>query len=121
MQMLSQLDVQGDEALNQVDAFLDASQADAGTREYAADLVRQCWVDRTEADGRIQSQLAHWGLDRVSPVDRNVMRVALAELCGGQVPPKVVINEAVEIAGEYGTRESGGFVNGVLDALWKLS
>ncbi|MFQ5490080.1 MAG: transcription antitermination factor NusB [Phycisphaerae bacterium] len=121
MQMLCQLDAQGDEALTQLDTFLEESQACPDTCEYAGDLVRRCWGGRVESQGRIQSQLVNWELERLSPVERNVIRVGLAELSDGAVPPKVVINEAVEIAREYGTAESGRFVNGVLDGLWKAN
>ena len=58
-------------------------------------------------------------MDRLSPVERNVIRVAMVELPGGEVPPKVVINEAVEIGREFGGADSPRFINGILDALWK--
>ncbi|MHC4090857.1 MAG: transcription antitermination protein NusB [Planctomycetota bacterium] len=64
-------------------------------------------------------QLEHWELARLSPVERNLIRVALGELAGGEVPPKVVINEAIEIGREYGGADSPRFINGILDALWK--
>ncbi len=119
MQMLSQLDAQGDDALAQLDEFTADSQADPGTTVYVHELVRACWEGRSSLDPRIESQLQHWGMDRLSPVERNVIRVGLTELQRGEVPPKVVINEAVEIAREYGGAESPGFVNGIMDALWK--
>lgn len=119
MQMLSQLDVQGEDALEQIESFLAESEADAHTIDYARSIIQTCWEQHGAFDGRIAGQLRHWGLDRLSPVERNVIRVALMELSGGQVPPKVVINEAVEIGREYGGADTPRFVNGILDALWK--
>ena len=63
--------------------------------------------------------MEHWELQRLSPVERNVIRVALVELPAGEVPPKVVINEAIEIGRLFGGAESPAFINGILDALWK--
>ena len=59
-----------------------------------------------------------WTMARMSSVDRNVLRVALAEFDLKQAPPKVIINEAIEIAKEFGSAESGAFVNGILDKVW---
>ena len=119
MQMLCQLDAQGPDALEQLDDFLADSGAAAATRDYARRVVLEVWNGRTLADRRIGDQLEHWGLERLSPVERNVIRVGLFELARGEVPPKVAINEALEISREYGGSDSPRFVNGILDALWK--
>jgi len=121
MQALCQLDVQGDDALNQLDELFAESGATSGTIEYAKRLARSCWQQRGQLDARMGDQLAHWDVERLSPVERNVLRVAMVELPGGEVPPKVVINEAVEIGREFGGAESPRFINGTLDALWKQS
>lgn len=71
-----------------------------------------------EVDEMIQNVTEKWPLERLAAVDRNIMRLAIAEmLYGRDVPPSVAINEAVELAKKYGTEESGRFVNGVLGAL----
>ena len=119
MQFLCQLEVQGDAVLEQVDEFLAAAEVQPATSAYAERLVRDCWDRRQELDRRISGQLEHWELQRLSPVERNVIRVALLELPAGDVPPKVVINEAIEIGRQFGGAESPGFINGILDALWK--
>ncbi len=119
MQMLSQLDVQGDSALRGLADFLAEWKANPATGEYVEEIVCACWSDRAAVDRRIAEHLEHWGLERLSPVERNVIRVGLLELSRGQVPPKVVINEAVEIGREYGGADSPKFINGILDALWK--
>jgi len=122
MQLLAQLDAQGDSFLDEFDAFLDAAELPAtrATRAYAADLARRSWSNRQVWDGRIRAVAEHWSLERMLPVDRSLIRLALAELEAGTVPPRVVMNEAIEISREYGAAESPRFVNGVLDALYKV-
>ena len=119
MQTLCQLDVQGDDYLACVEGFLAESGMAGKVQRYAEGLVRPCWLKRSEIDARLNSVMAHWTLERISPVERNVLRVALTELDAGEVPAKVVMNEAVEIGREYGGAESPSFINGVLDAAWK--
>ncbi|MDE0898020.1 MAG: transcription antitermination factor NusB [Longimicrobiales bacterium] len=73
-----------------------------------------------ELDGAIRRHLDNWSLERLSSMDRAVLRIGAAELLyGGDVPPKVAIQEAIRLAEAYGGNESPGFVNGVLDALYK--
>ena len=119
MQCLCQLDVQGAEVLDHLGTFLAESDAKPATQQHARALVGQCWERREELKARITSHLERWDLQRLSPVERNVIRVALIELLNGEVPPKVVINEALEIGRQFGGAESPGFINGILDALWK--
>ena len=119
MQALCQLDVQGDDALGRLDDLWADSGAGAATIEYAVKLTRSCWEQRRQLDRRLAAQLERWDVERLSPVERNVIRVAMAELPGGEVPPKVVINEAVEIGREFGGADSPKFINGILDAVWK--
>lgn len=119
MQTLCQLDVQGDEYLESVEGFLAESSMAGKVQRYADGIVRPCWSKRADLDARLNAVMAHWTLERISPVERNILRVALTELDAGEVPAKVVINEAVEIGREYGGAESPAFINGVLDAAWK--
>lgn len=119
MQTLCQLDVQGDEYLERVEGFLAESGMAGKVQRYADGLVRPCWSKRAELDARLNDVMAHWAIERISPVERNILRVALTELDVGEVPGKVVINEAIEIGREYGGAESPAFINGVLDAVWK--
>jgi N utilization substance protein B len=73
-----------------------------------------------ELDRAIRRHLDNWSLERLSSMDRAVLRIGAAELLyGGDVPPKVAIQEAIRLAEAYGGNESPGFVNGVLDALYK--
>jgi N utilization substance protein B len=70
-----------------------------------------------EIDERLQAASTNWKLGRMAAIDRNVLRLALYELLEAKAPPKVVLNEAIELAKKYGSAESGGFVNGLLDKL----
>jgi N utilization substance protein B len=70
-----------------------------------------------EIDQHIKSVATNWSLERMPLVDRNVLRLAVFELLAGTAPPKVILNEAIELAKKFGSAESGKFVNGVLDRL----
>lgn len=120
MQSLCQLDVLGDEFLEDLDGFLADEQPGEPIQAYARGLVREIWMDRARLDERIQSVSEHWDMGRMAPIDRNTIRIAAHELLRrDDVPPRVTINEAIEIGKSFGTAESGKFINGVLDALRK--
>ena len=77
---------------------------------------------REDIDGALRRALANWRLDRLSSMDRAILRIGAAEiLYVDDVPPKVAIQEAIHLAEAYGGSESPSFVNGVLDALYKRS
>ena len=83
---------------------------------YLVKLVEGVEVHQQELDTLIRQHSEHWRLERMAAVDRNLLRLALYELLHQpEVPAKVVINEAVELAKRYGSEESGSFVNGILD------
>lgn len=119
MQALCQWDAQGDESPDMIDEFLVAMDASGSTAAYARDLVTTFWARRKNADRRLRAASTDWDPVRMSPVDRNVMRVAVVEMLGTKVPPKVALNEAIEIGKEYGGVDSPRFINGVLDQVMK--
>lgn len=87
-------------------------------REFAAELARGAWSRRSDLDARIQAQATRWSVARMTPVDRNILRLGLYELMQERATaPEVVLNEAVELAKTFGSAESPAFVNGVLDAI----
>jgi len=109
-------------------ADLDAMQVDfdewtsAGeeVRDFADFLLRGTLAHLTELDDELARQTAHWRLERLAAVDRNILRLAMFELIHEpDTPPAVVIDEAIEIAKKFGAEESGRFVNGVLDGFIK--
>jgi N utilization substance protein B len=91
---------------------------DPQTRDFAENLFRTTLEVQQEADEVIQRHATNWALDRITAVDRALLRMATAELLAfEEIPPKVSIDEAIEIAKVYSTSDSGPFVNGVLDAV----
>lgn len=85
-------------------------------RAFTEELIRGVEAHRAELDAKLQQYAEHWDVKRMGAVDRNVMRVAIYEMLHRtDIPPVVSINEAVELAKELSSIESGKFVNGVLD------
>jgi len=120
LQALFQLDVQGPGFLDELDGFLADQEQPEPVVTRARELVHGTWVQRGRYDRLIRQVSEHWDLDRMAPVDRNIIRLALYELLDCEdPPPKVAIDEAIELAKEFGSAESPGFVNGVLDAIWR--
>ena len=118
LQLLYQLDLRGtgETAPHEGEFWSQHSAADGPTREYATQLVTGVKTHSSKIDDVIAQSAEHWDLERMSVVDRNILRLAVFELgWEREVPPKVAINEAIEIAKKFGTRESGRFINGVLD------
>ncbi|UCG59826.1 MAG: transcription antitermination factor NusB [Phycisphaerales bacterium] len=120
MQGLYQLDVQGSELLERLDEFFAEADCDDYVRKLATDWVRQTWADLPVCDRLITASTIKWQFSRLSPVDKSILRLAVYQLkfCP-DIPPKVVINEAIELAKKFSTDKSGPFVNGVLDAVLK--
>ncbi len=93
-------------------------EVEEGAQIFARDLVAAATEKSTEIDELIVSASKNWRIDRMSRVDRNILRLGACELLAFRdVPTKVVINEAVELAKRFGTAESSAFVNGVLDRI----
>ena len=84
-----------------------------------ANRIVNGYADRqAEVDNLIRASSHHWRLERMPVVDRNVLRVAIVELREmGDIPKRVTLNEAVELAKRFGSESSGSFVNGVLDRI----
>lgn len=83
---------------------------------FTEELVRGTVGRLAQVDDAIQRATQHWRLERMARVDRNILRLATFELVStAEVPARVVLNEAIEIAKKFGTEESGAFVNGILD------
>jgi transcription antitermination factor NusB len=121
MQALYQLDVQGPELLPRLmGEFFCEQESDERTRKLAWEWTSGTWENVVECDRIITSSTIRWQFSRLSPVDRSILRLAVYQLKHRpEIPPKVVINEAIELAKKYSTERSGPFVNGVLDAILK--
>src|ERR671918_2880577 len=114
LQVLYQLDLRGDDdPTPHSDEFWVRHPVEPDTRRYAEALVRGTKQYQAKADELIQQWAEHWELDRMAVVDRNILRLAVYEMMEeAEVPPKVAINEAIEIAKKFGTADSSRFING---------
>ncbi len=120
MQALYQLDAQGPDVLEHLGPFFREADPDDFVRNLALDWSKGTWENLEQCDELITSSTIKWQFARLSPVDKSILRLAVYQLkfCT-DIPPKVVINEAIELAKKYSTDKSPGFVNGVLDAILK--
>ena len=99
-----------------IERQIDRREPNPETAGYARQLFESVLTHRDELDGMIESGLDNWEMDRVALVDKNILRFALAEvLYFPDVPSRVIINEAIEIAHRYSSADAGRFVNGLLD------
>lgn len=118
LQMLYQIDVSGvsaDLAVRQYWSYLGANREG---EKFGNRLVRGWNERRKDIDETIRKVSQHWRLERMSWVDRNILRLAIFELTSlDDVPRRVTLNEAVELAKRFGSENSPGFVNGVLDRI----
>jgi len=120
MQGLYQLDVQGHNLLEHLREFFIENDPDDLVRKLALDWTRGTWENLAQCDEMITASTVKWELSRISSVDKSILRLAVYQLkfCS-DIPPKVIINEAIELAKKFSTSQSSAFVNGVLDAVFK--
>ncbi|MEP7078360.1 MAG: transcription antitermination factor NusB [Chthoniobacterales bacterium] len=109
-------DLQGGTAPEHMEEFWEFCPATPRVREFAQPLIDGMIEHLDDVDERIRRYCANYEFKRISPVDRNVLRLAIYEmLFRDDIPPVVSINEAIELAKMYGGPDSGRFVNGILD------
>jgi len=120
MQALYQLNIQGPDLFELLDRFFTEADEDDFVRKLASDWTRGTWENLEQCDEPIIASTIKWQFARLSPVDKSILRLAVYQLkfCP-DIPPKVVINEAIELAKKFSTDKSPAFVNGVLDAILK--
>jgi N utilization substance protein B len=118
LQALYAWDLREHEDLGRVASLIfDDLAVAADEREFAGNLLRIVAADGLILDADLGAVTTNWRLERVGVIERSVLRLAAAELREGVTPPRVVIQEAVRLAERFGSEQSAGFVNGVLDAL----
>ena len=101
-----------------IEELLDSEGLTPKARQYAARLLKGCLEKQEELDRIISQALQRWELQRLAAVDRCLLRLGTFELLyEPSVPPKVAINEAIDLAKKYSTEQSGGFINGILDRI----
>jgi len=120
LQVLYQLDVTGEAPGPVHREYVERRAVKGEVRDFAWALIEGSRARQAELDALIAAHAENWSLERMAPVDRNALRLGLYELLHvPETPPKVAIDEAVELAKRYGQEESSAFVNALLDAIWK--
>ena len=118
LQALYQLDLRKEEVDPLIVEFLRESTSDPEVYFFARRLTEGAWAFRAEADRLIGEAAEHWRLERMAAIDRNILRLATYEIAQcPDVPVRVVIDQAIELAKRFSAAESGAFVNGVLDKI----
>ena len=97
--------------------FRERLQQNDGLIEFAKELLRGVRLHRRELDAKLTQLAANWTLDRMAATDRNALRIGAYEILFAETPGRVAVNEAVELAKKFGSKQSAPFVNGVLDRL----
>ena len=118
MQSLYQLDVQGESFYHQLNSFTAEYSEDDLVRKLSLDWSQGAWNKIADCDKLITTAAIKWDMSRLSPVDRAILRLAAYQMqfCD-DIPKKVIINEAIEMAKRFSGEQSPRFVNGVLDAI----
>lgn len=121
--MLFQLDVRKDKPSAALfKKFWTEYECDDEVKAFTEEIVKGTHKHLDKINQHIAACAKHWSLDRMSSVDRNVLRLAVYEILYRlDIPASVTINEAIEIAKKFGTDESGSFVNGILDSVARMT
>lgn len=119
LQILFQREYTSQIDFDQFIAMLD-EPVEKEVRDYTQKLVTGVSDNKESLDGWIQSASRHWKMERMSVVDRTILRIACYEIKILNLKPHIAIDEAVEIAKKYGNTDSGAFVNGILDQIGKV-
>lgn len=120
LQILFQVDFLETEPHEVMSSYWETQSAAPEVREFACRIVEGVWRNRVEIDELIQKHSTNWRLERMSAIDRNILRIATYELIFERdIAPSVTLNEAIEVAKRFGTEESGAFINGLLDPIAK--
>lgn len=118
MQALFFMDVNRNTSNEMMERFCDCFNPPDKARSFFLELVKGVISTRDKIDSIIERFSENWRISRMSPVDRNIIRIAAYEIiCCGDIPSKVSINEAVDIGKKFGTEESGAFINGIIDSI----
>jgi len=118
LQVLYQLDIKSQDAIKTITQFRDLFSKKKNKDGFAERIVLGVLEHSQEIDRLIEQYSENWRLDRMSIVDRNILRMATFELLYREdIPPKVTLNEAIELGKRYGSEDSGSFINGILDRI----
>ena len=119
LKFLYQFELNGGDLDEQIKLFLERNLSQEDVANFMKELVVSLLDNIEEIDEIIQKFSDHWVLDRMAVIDRNILRMGTCELLFSfSTPPKVVINEAIDIAKKYGNEDSPEFINGILDKVY---
>ncbi len=121
LQYLYQMDIRKEESTEEMltEFFLNA-EAEESHQEFARKILEGVYKNREKLDVVISECLTNWDINRISIVDKNILRIATFELIYAMdVPAKVAVNEAIDLGKSFGSKDSGSFINGVLDKILK--
>ena len=114
LKLLYRLDLLGEEATPENLKFLDEQTGDTEILDFSGMLVAGTMQNREELDRRIRQVAKNWDIERMAVIDRNILRMGAYEIIyRDDIPPKVSLNEAIELAKKFSTADSGAFVNGI--------
>ena len=120
LQVLYQLEISEGDAFQTLTQSRENFPPEVGDDEFTEFVVLGVTKHLQKIDQLIKKYSEHWRLDRIALIDRNILRMAIFELLFCEkIPPKVTINEAIDLAKRYGSEESGSFINGILDRIQK--
>lgn len=120
IQVLYQLDMTSISPDQALEIFSNNFKVKKTSWDFAEELVRGICSHLKELDALIEGESQHWKLSRMTVTDRNILRLAVYELqYMDDIPSKVTLNEAIELGKKFGTEESGAFINGILDKIYK--
>lgn len=114
MQVLYQLDLGQKDIPETIKGTLETDEFHPGTEDFLTQLVDGVVKDKTELDEIISKFAMGWKIERIAPIDKNIMRMAIYEIKVMEAPASVVINEAVNLAKKFSTPEAAKFINGIL-------
>jgi transcription antitermination protein NusB len=119
LQVLYELDVLRIGVQEAIDRFWANFDAPEEAKAFSSSLIEGTWNNIEQIDGLISGSSENWTMARMSRVDKSILRMAVYELLFCQdIPPKVTLNEAIDLGKVYGSENSGAFINGILDALY---
>jgi len=119
LQVLYELDVQMIGLSEAIELFWANFEASEEARKFSSLLIEGAWNNREQIDSLISDSSENWTIARMSRVDKSILRMAVYELLFCRdIPPKVTLNEAIDLGKVYGSENSGAFINGILDALY---
>lgn len=116
LQVLYQLNITKQDPIAAFTQFEEHFLPEGMADDFVKHLVLGVLEHLLELDGLIEQYSQHWRIDRIDMIDRNILRMALFELLYCEdIPPKVTINEAIDLGKRFGSEDSGSFINGILD------